>query len=100
MANIPQAAPTPDVETRPVPTPYDENRASPETFGEGVAQDVQQEGALASHISTVARNKANEIAVQGAEAAARAALNQHILDPRTGFIGKRGEEAMQTRDQY
>lgn len=99
MADQIPTAGIPDLTPQALPTPFNGNRATAEDFGSDAGDSVQHVGALANQLAVKARDNANVSAVLDARGTADTALNQQILDDKTGFRSLHGHDAMAGSDQ-
>lgn len=97
MARIP-GVPDPTVNEAPLPTPYERPFATPEAQGAGLGTELTRAGGVAEDLAREWRQKADTSAVLGAQAQAKAAYNDLILDPVKGYSSLRGADAMKGRD--
>lgn len=100
MPNIPGSDPTPGVAPRPMETPYNGNRTSPEEFGAGAGQVAEQAGSDLGKIGAAYQERANAVADEAAFGKAQALLNNSILDEKTGFLGQKGSDALDKAQDY
>jgi hypothetical protein len=93
MAQIPQYQPQQE-SPRPLPTPYDETKVSPDAFGAQGGEVLQQAAGVASDFAKKAKADADAARVVQAEAQLGDDYNTAIYDPKAGFVTRRGNDAM------
>jgi len=101
MAERVPAPGLPDEQLRPLPTPQmSEDIVTPDVAGAGTARTLQRLSGVAKQLADQTRDDANTTAITGAGGRAKAALNQYILDPESGYASQHGADAMANRDKY
>jgi hypothetical protein len=96
MAGIPQYQPSES--PRPIGTPYDETRVTPDATGAVTGDVLQAAAGVASDYAKKAKSDADTARVVAAEAQLGDVFNAAIYDPKDGFITKRGTDAMAAYD--
>jgi hypothetical protein len=81
-------------EARPLPTPYDQTRVTPDATGAVGGEVLQQAAGVASDYAKKAKSDADTARVVQAEAQLGNVYNTAIYDPKEGFVTKRGNDAM------
>lgn len=87
-------------DTERLPTPYSDVSYSPQGFGAGVGDAVQQVAGVLEQQAKKAKADADATAVIGAIGAAKGVLNTTILDPQAGYFGTKGADAISKRDDF
>lgn len=76
-----------------LPTPLDNVHVSPDAEGAQIGAGLQQVGGAVADVQQAVKKKADTVAIENAYSAAQKALNDTILDPQQGFLGKKGADA-------
>lgn len=92
MADIPTYQQQ-QAEPAPLPTPTSNVHVSPDAEGAAIGEGEQQAGGALADVQLARKKKADSIAIENAYSAAQKTLNDTILDPQSGFLGKKGADA-------
>ena len=82
-----------------VSPPMNGTRVSPDAEGAAVGEGLQQVGGALGDMQLARKRKADTVAIENAYSAAQKALNDTILNPQTGYLGKKGADAALTPGQ-